>query len=143
MADVSITVDVSAALAALGQISGEGLARKLNTALAEAALYGERQVVGFTPVRTGALRASVKASQTAPLGWKIASPLTYAPAVEAGSKAHVIRPKNGKYLRFTAGGNVVYAREVRHPGAKGARMFAQGADRLRAQIGAILSRHLA
>ena len=143
MADVSIQVDVSAALAALGQISGEGLTRKLGGALSEAALYGERAVVGFTPVKTGALRASVKASQTAPLGWKIASPLTYAPAVEAGSKAHVIRPKNGRLLRFAVGGNVVYARQVRHPGTKGRRMFAQGADKLRAQLGAILGRHLA
>lgn len=142
MADVSIQVDVRAALGALGAISGDGLQRKLSAALQEAALFGERQVVGFTPVKTGALRASVKASRMGPLGWKIASPLAYAAAVELGSRPHVIRARGG-LLRFTVGGNVVYARQVNHPGTKPKRMFARGAEALRGQLSAILGRHLA
>lgn len=141
MADISIQIDVSKALEALGQLQGANMTRRLSAALHEAALFGERQVVGFTPVKTGALRASVKASAVGALGWKIASPLPYVVPVELGSKPHTIRP-HGKFLRFPGGSGVVYARVVNHPGTRARRMFAQGADKIRAQIGAILARHL-
>lgn len=35
-----------------------------------------------------------------------------------GTRAHVIRPRRAKALRFTVGGRVVYARVVMHPGTK-------------------------
>lgn len=141
MADVSIQIDVSKAVAALHAISGPGMERKLSAALAEAALYGERTVVGFTPVRTGALRASIMANRLGPLGWKISSGLPYVVPVEMGSKAHVIRPR-GKFLRFQSGSGVVYARQVNHPGTKARKMFAQSVPKIQSQLVQIVSRIL-
>lgn len=39
--------------------------------------------------------------------------------VHWGTKAHVIKPKNKKRLRFQVGGGHVFARWVNHPGYKG------------------------
>lgn len=36
-----------------------------------------------------------------------------------GSKPHIITPRRRKTLRFVAGGRVVFATKVRHPGTKG------------------------
>lgn len=136
----TITVDASKAIAQLQQLSGPGMQAKLGSALREGALYGERAVAEATPVRTGALRASVKASQSGPLAWRIASPLTYAPMVESGTRPHVIRPRRAKILAFTVGGTRVFARAVNHPGTKGAQMFAKGAEALRSGLPAILAK---
>lgn len=142
MAEIELTIDVSKAVVALRAISGPGMQTKLNGALREAALYGERAVVGFTPVKTGALRASIGSRQQGALGWKISSSLTYAPMVEEGTRAHTIRPRGGKFLRFTVGGSVVYARSVRHPGSKGAKMFARSVPLITAQLPAIVAKVL-
>jgi hypothetical protein len=139
---MTVTVDVSAAKAALAGLSGPMMAAKLMTALSATALMGERTVVGATPVKTGALRASIHATQTGPLGWKIASPLPYARMVEEGTRAHVIRPR-GKFLRFQGSGGIVYAKMVRHPGTRAARMFAQSVPRIQAELSTALARVLA
>lgn len=48
--------------------------------------------------------------------------------VDEGTKPHVIRPKNGKYLVFPGrGGSTVFAREVNHPGTKADGFFERGA----------------
>lgn len=39
--------------------------------------------------------------------------------VDQPTAPHVIRPNISKFLRFTIGGQVIYAREVQHPGTKG------------------------
>jgi hypothetical protein len=139
---LTITVDASQAIAALGAISGPAMQAKLGTALREAALFGERAVAEKTPVKTGVLRASVKAAQAGPLSWRIASPVVYAPMVEAGTRAHVIRPKRVKVLAFAVGGTKIFTRQVHHPGSKGARMFAQGAEALRSALPGILQKHV-
>lgn len=142
MANITVQIDVSKAVAALQAISGPGMQTKLSAALTEAALFGERTVVGFTPVRTGAARGSVKASRLGPLGWKIASSLIYIRPLEEGSRAHIIRP-HGRVLRFVTGGGVVYARSVNHPGTRPRRMFAQSVPRIQAQLVQIVARILA
>lgn len=38
--------------------------------------------------------------------------------IENGTKAHIIRAKKAKALRFEVGGQVIFAKEVRHPGTK-------------------------
>lgn len=40
----------------------------------------------------------------------------YASYVEEGTKAHEIRPRKARMLRFESGGAAVFARLVRHPG---------------------------
>lgn len=143
MANVSVEIDVSKAVAALQAISGSGMEGNLSKALTEAALFGERTVVGFTPVKTGVLRASIKANRIGPLGWKISSPLPYVVPVEFGSRPHVIRPRSGKFLRFQSGGGVVYARSVRHPGTKARRMFALSVPKIQNELSNIVARILA
>lgn len=38
--------------------------------------------------------------------------------IENGTKPHIIRAKNCKYLRFKQGGEIRYAKAVKHPGTK-------------------------
>lgn len=40
-----------------------------------------------------------------------------------GTRAHIIRARRRKVLRFPAGGRVVFAREVRHPGTQGSKFL--------------------
>lgn len=76
----------------------------------------------LTPVDTGNLRAGNQMNVTrgAPgaRGW-VYNNIDYADAVHEGSGPYVIRPKNGKALKFEVGGRTVFARSVRHPGTKG------------------------
>lgn len=69
------------------------------------------------PVDTGRLRNSIT-FELAPDGLSatIGTNVEYAPAVEFGSKPHVIRPRNKRVLRFKVGGKFVFARAVNHPG---------------------------
>jgi hypothetical protein len=49
---------------------------------------------------------------------RLMNPLPYAAAIDTGSKAHNIKPRRRKFLRFTVRGKLVFARSVRHPGTK-------------------------
>lgn len=50
----------------------------------------------------------------------VGSDLDYALIEHDGSRPHVIRPRNRKVLRFVgAGGSVVFAQQVNHPGTTG------------------------
>lgn len=139
---LTITVDTTQAQAMLAQFSGPLLTAKLAATLTEAALLGERLVAAKTPVRTGVSRASVKAQSAGPLAWRITSPLAHMPILESGSQPHEIRPKRARILAFTAGGTKVFARRVRHPGTKGAQMFARSAPEIAAALPMIAARNL-
>jgi len=85
------------------------------------------------PVDTGRLRASIGPpvySRTWTLRPQVTvgSDVEYARYVNDGTRRHFIRPKNGRFLRFTVGGEVVYARVVDHPGTR-ARPFLDRAVR--------------
>jgi hypothetical protein len=45
--------------------------------------------------------------------------MAYALFVETGTKPHIIRARNAKYLRFVQDGAVRYAKQVFHPGTPG------------------------
>jgi len=85
-----------------------------------------RQVVNrakvLAPVRTGRLRSSIRAEPPRIFSLRgsvtVGSDLEYAAMVNDGTRPHVIRPRNAKVLRFTVGGQVVFARVVNHPGTK-------------------------
>ena len=83
-----------------------------------------------TPVDTGKLRKSMKKER---IGWdvQVSGNTKYAIFVHAGTKPHVIRPKNAKALRWEERQkpsliqpfkrqpvNIVFAQEVHHPGTK-------------------------
>jgi hypothetical protein len=141
MAPLTVTVDLKAVLPLLAGLSGPEAPLKLGACLREAALFGERQVADRTPVRTGAARASIQATQVGPLAWRIASPLSYITPLEEGSRPHVIRPRRGRFLAFVIGGRRVFARSVRHPGTTAARMFARSVPVIEAAIPWIVGRH--
>lgn len=74
------------------------------------------------PVDTGRLRASIRgqAQRTWTLRpqFVVGSDVDYAEYVHDGTRPHVIRPRTARALRFTVGGQVVYARVVNHPGTR-------------------------
>jgi hypothetical protein len=67
------------------------------------------------PVKTGKTRQSLRrrnASQRK--ATVVGSQVAY--FIDAGAKAHVIRPKRGGGLIFEAGGRTIFAKKVNHPG---------------------------
>ncbi|NPV70292.1 MAG: HK97 gp10 family phage protein [Firmicutes bacterium] len=70
------------------------------------------------PVRHGRLAGSWEIEQVDDLDWRIRSAVSYALAVNQGSKPHEIRPRNAKSLRFVVGNQVIFAKRVRHPGTE-------------------------
>lgn len=76
----------------------------------------------LAPVRTGRLRSSIRAEPPRIFSLRgsvtVGSDLEYAAFVNDGTKAHIIRPKRAKVLRFQVGGRTVFARLVHHPGTK-------------------------
>jgi hypothetical protein len=85
-----------------------------------------RQVVArakvLAPVDTGRLRSSIRVERRSFLGfrsrWTIGSDVEYADMVHDGTRPHIIRPRRAKALRFRVGGQVVFAKVVRHPGTR-------------------------
>lgn len=83
-----------------------------------------------TPVLTGNLRRSIQEDPLQVAPFRITSGVTatadYAVFVHEGTRAHVIRAKNVKNLRFQMGGRTVFAPSVNHPGTR-ARPFLRNA----------------
>lgn len=80
-----------------------------------------RRAQELAPVRSGRLRRSIRStSRLGFRGWtsRVGSDLDYAEFVHDGTRPHLIRPRRARALRFTAGGRVVFARLVRHPGTR-------------------------
>ena len=69
--------------------------------------------------KTGALYRSI-GYKVASNGYssKIVINASHGIFIENGTKAHIIKPKRCKALKFTSGGKVIYAKKVRHPGTK-------------------------
>lgn len=75
-----------------------------------------------TPVDTGRLRAGNQShvDRQGPVAVGVVFNNTdYAPAVHDGSRAYTVRPRSKKVLRFTVGGEVIYARYARIPAREG------------------------
>jgi hypothetical protein len=73
------------------------------------------------PVDQGRLRAGhrmeKRASRRRIVG-RVISDADYSMAVHDGSRPHVIRARGDGYLRFEAGGRVLYRKSVNHPGVR-------------------------
>lgn len=82
-------------------LSGPGGARNLN-------------------VRSGNLRNSIRMERIGPAAVVVGTHLPYGAIHEFGgvTRAHEIRPRHGKALRFRVGGEFVFAKVVRHPGSR-------------------------
>jgi hypothetical protein len=84
------------------------------------------QSPGFKP-QTGALQRATQArvirSGKRTLIVRVSNKKAYAAAIDRGSRAHVIRARSGKALRFQAGGQTLYRRSVNHPGTRAYRFL--------------------
>lgn len=116
-----IEIDPSDLEDGIGELTS-ALDDELHRSLAISADMVEREAKLLAPRRTGALHDSIRAtpptgsfaSGTLESGVQADAP--HASPVHDGSRPHVIRPIYGRALRFTAGGQVVFARSVNHPG---------------------------
>lgn len=103
-----------------------------NKALANTAVEIEQYITqqADTHSKTGQLVRSID-SRKVPVGYEIFHDLQHAPHavfVHWGAKAHVIKPKDKKVLRWVAGDQFAFAKEVHHPGYKGDPWMKRAAD---------------
>jgi hypothetical protein len=83
------------------------------------------------PRKTGHLGRSIEAGEIGPSHAVVRARVNYAGFVEYGTRAHEIRPRNKRVLRFAAnkgsarltgsvrrGGDAAFARSVHHPGTR-------------------------
>lgn len=96
--------------------------------------------------KTGALARSLgHGPKKIPGGWEIGHDLQqapHAPFVHWGTKAHDIRPKNKKVLRFQIGNRNVFAKFVHHPGYKGDPWLTKAADQAMREFPAMVAAHI-
>ena len=104
---------------------------KLSKFLEESAKFVFAEARERAPVRTGKLRESISLVKVNDLHYVVGSPLDYAVFVERGTRPHIIKPKRARALRFEVGGEVVFARLVRHPGTKPNPFFARALQKYR------------
>jgi len=76
------------------------------------------KAVQYAPVRTGFLRRNI-IWRVEGLTGRVVSQAPYSAFVEFGTRPHMIFPRRARALRFEVGGQVVFARYVRHPGTRG------------------------
>jgi hypothetical protein len=80
------------------------------------------------PKRTGQTARNTRAVMRGPYEGAVEIPEVPGRFLVEGTRAHAIVPRRGRALRFVAGGMVVFARRVWHPGTKPNR-FAEDAAR--------------
>lgn len=110
-----VQIDRTAILRAARQAAREELEAGLREATVRAKI--------LAPVDTGRLRSSVRyvvRGRALGVTGELRSDVSYAQFVNDGTPPHIIRPRRpGGVLRFrAAGGQVVFARFVRHPGTR-------------------------
>lgn len=83
----------------------------------------------LSPVKTGNLRRSIHLGRVSARSAETIASANYAAFVEFGTKAHEIRPRNRKALRWKSGNKYRFARRVQHPGTKARPFMIPGAER--------------
>jgi hypothetical protein len=104
---------------ALHRIS-DGVAVVARQVLGQAAAYAAERARATTTFkdRTGELRRRIDRTAKGPFVQFVKASTRYALFVEDGTRAHVIRPRRRRALRFVMGGQTVFRTSVRHPGTK-------------------------
>ena len=81
----------------------------------------ERQVKQDEPFDTGLMVSRTKMTDRATSSGFVVQGVVdtdYAEMVSGGTRPHVIRPRRARALRFTVGGQTVFATRVNHPGTR-------------------------
>jgi len=110
--------DVHRTFAALG--NPKGFKKAVAATAEDVELYVKQQAAKHNG--HGALVCSVEKRRTSDgRGWEVFHNPQVAPHalfVHWGTRAHVIRPRNKKVLRWPVGGRFAFAKEVHHPGTR-------------------------
>jgi hypothetical protein len=105
------------------------------------ALSAVREQKILVPRKTGNLGRSIRLGSVSPTRAETVAAAHYAAYVERGTRAHVIRPKSKKVLRWAAdgsarlsgavrtGGKVRFAKRVNHPGTRAQPFMLPGAKK--------------
>lgn len=137
MIGVAFRPEVSYNEAAAGQLAGD-FCQELVT---EFVYTGTNYATLRTPVDTGRLRAGNTFEVSAPSPFhcegRMVNATAYALDVHQGTPPHRITPKRAQALRFEAGGEVVFAAYVDHPGTAARPFLAEGAAAAAAELGFI------
>ena len=99
----------------------EDIIKNSSTLMKNEATKNLKQVVYNRSVpweRTRDLLQSITIDKKSNLYHRVYVGMPYGIFVENGTKPHIIRPTKGKFLAFSAGGKMVFARSVNHPGSK-------------------------
>lgn len=112
---MSDTFDVTIDLSQLGELASKGRAA-VARAFKDMALDLWGNLREESPVRHGRLAGSWEPQQVSDLEWRIRSAVSYALAVNEGSKPREIVPTRAKALKFVVGNQVIFAKRVNHPG---------------------------
>lgn len=112
------------------------------SAMRELGLLLQRNIVKHTPVKTGGAKGAVLLKGATASEARVVGAISYWPALNDGSAAHVIRPKSAKVLRFNVGSGVVFAREVKHPGTHGVHAFQDGLKDTEPMVVPVLKKHM-
>jgi hypothetical protein len=83
----------------------------------------------MAPVKTGNLRRSIRVGRITARSAETIAGANYAAHVEFGTKAHEIRPRNKRALRWKVPGGFRFAKYVRHPGTRAQPFMVPGAER--------------
>jgi len=88
----------------------------IERAIPRIAIRLQNELIIAAPVDTGRLRNSIRV--TADGNTLTISIVDYALFVEFGTSPHIIKPKDKQALKFKAGGEFIFAKEVHHPGTR-------------------------
>ncbi len=124
----------------------EGLLPALERNLKSAALMAGHEAVGFARMSTAfkdhsaVLRNSIDVDGPdgsfagGDLSMTLAAGAPYASFVEDGTRAHEIRPKFRKALRWPGEGGFMFAKVVKHPGTKPSRFLATALEKMSVRL---------
>lgn len=106
---------------------------QLKMVLFKSMLKMHELAVIYCPVDKGGLRASINLIPFSPgySFYELATTKEYAEAVEFGTAPHIIRPVNGKALKFKADGKTIFAKKVNHPGTRAQPYFRPSLDQVK------------
>ena len=112
-----VRIDVPMDATTIGQL-GPKVAEAIQQGIHTAATRIQAEAQPLMPVKTGALRASFKATPTA-TGIDMEWGEHYAEFVDLGATSHQIVARNKEVLHFFVGGKEIFTKRVNHPGFQG------------------------
>jgi hypothetical protein len=113
---------------------------ELGPLMRDVALTAVAEQKKLAPVKTGNMRRAIHVGRVTNSSAETVAGAKYSGFVEFGTKAHEIRPRSRKALRWKAAGGVIFAKRVRHPGTRAQPFMVPGA---RAAISSVRDRIIA